>query len=93
MAGTHRGEMALSASQLETIRTDGMVTGYIYPQAQSANVFVKPGRFGTPYGRALGITEQDLAHLVDGGRVSDVPIYESTALTEDTADLSAEVTA
>lgn len=87
MTGTRRGGMKLSTVQIATIRTDGMVVGYIYPQVQSAIVFVEPGRFGTPYGRALGITEQDLARLEDGGLIPDVLLYESTKLTEDTVDI------
>lgn len=89
MSRTSRGTLNLSAAQLDTIRTDGMVVGHIYPAVSSVVVFLKPGRFGTPYGTAVGITEQDLADLANGGgQATDVPIYDSTVLTEDTVDIA-----
>jgi hypothetical protein len=87
MPGTRRGSLKLSAAQLDTLRTDGMVVGHIYPQVSSAVVFLKPGQFGTPWGTSVGLTEQQLADLAEG-QIPDVPIYDSTTLTEDTVDIS-----
>lgn len=78
----------LTAEQMETIRTDGMVVAHIRPDMRSVIVFQLPGRLGTPYGRAVGLTEQEIAGLAPNGAfVNEVPLYQSTALTDDTVSI------
>ena len=88
MNSTHLGSVRLTHEQLETIRTDGMVVSYIWPKAELVIVFREPARFGTPYGKAIALSEQELTGLAaDVNLITEVPMYRSMELTEDVVDI------